>query len=56
MTKKKFNELLAMTERLGINTFYELARFKQAHGVKTNDELSNALFMAVIKKEMLKGA
>lgn len=56
MTKKKFCELLAMTERLGINTLAELAHFKRSHGAETNEELCDALFMSVIKKEMLKGA
>lgn len=56
MDKKTFTQLLAMAERLGIITAAELLRFKNKHKAHSNAEMFNALFMAVIKKEELKGA
>lgn len=55
MTMKKYWELLAMAERLGIKTAVELVRFKKLHGAETNAALLDALFAKIIQNDGLKG-
>lgn len=43
MTYEQIQELCKECRRLGIVTLGELAKFKAAHGCKTNEELLKAL-------------
>lgn len=52
MTAKKFNQLLAMAERLGMTNALELAYFKAKNKLKTNEELLNALFQVILNNEI----
>lgn len=49
MPLSEFNVLVAMTERLGIKTFGELADLKEKNNLKTNADLYNFLFIQVVK-------
>lgn len=55
MTIKKYSELLAMAERLGIKTAVELLHFKKHYGAETNAALLDALFAKIIQNEVRKG-
>lgn len=47
MPLSEYNIILAMSERLGIKTFGELADIKRRNNIKTNEDLYNYLFMQV---------
>lgn len=49
MPISEYNIILAMSERLGIKTFGELAEIKMRNKIKTNEGLYNYLFMQVVK-------
>lgn len=49
MPLSEYNIILAMSERLGIKTFGELAEIKKRNNIKSNNDLYNYLFMQVVR-------
>lgn len=50
MTLNSFKMLMAFAKDCGLNTMGDLKRYKEQHGLKTNDELVNALMFNSLER------